>query len=640
MATIVLSVENVRKSFGLKPLLNGVTFGLYEGQKMGVIGANGSGKTTLLRIIAGAETADSGLIVVPGGRRIAYLSQNPTFTDGLSVLDALFDGAPAELRLLHDYEEVLHALEVSGGGDSRLLDRLSKLSEQMDATGGWDREAEARALLSRLGLDDVSQAGESLSGGQRKRVALARALLLRPDLLILDEPTNHLDADTIAWLEARLAAFTGALLLVTHDRYFLDRVTGVMLELDRGVAQRYEGNYTRYLELKAEQEERLLSEEQRRQNTARRELEWLRRGAKARTTKQKARVDRAEALQEGPDRAAPERLALSSTASRLGTRVVDLIGVSKRYDDRQILDGLTLPLTRTTRLGIVGANGTGKTTLLDLIAGRIQPDSGAVETGPTVVVGYYDQESRALKDDIRVIDYIKEVAENVRVADGTLITAGQMLERFLFPPAQQYTPVGLLSGGERRRLYLLRILMLAPNVLLLDEPTNDFDIATLVALEDYLDTFGGAVVVVSHDRYFLDRTAEHVMRIEAGGATRTFPGGYTAMMERLSDEADDALAVASAKAPVSKAAPKPEPAAVPTAAAPAAKRLTAHERRELDTLEAQIEAEEARRVALHDAMAASAADFAALATLTADLDALTARLDTAVERWSSLAERA
>lgn len=636
--SILLSVENVRKSYGMVPLLDGVSFALYEGQKMGVVGANGAGKTTLLKIVAGAETADGGEVIVPGSRRVAYLPQAPTFTAGLSVLDALFDGAPDELRLLHDYEEALHALDAAGGTDDRLVARLTALSARMDTTGGWDREAHARALLSRLGLDDVAQTVETLSGGQRKRVALARALLLRPDLLILDEPTNHLDADTVAWLEDQLAAFTGGLLLVTHDRYFLDRVTDQILEIDRGLAQRFEGGYTRYLEQKAEQMERLASEEQRRQNLARRELAWLRRGAKARTTKQKARIDRAEALQVSNERAAPQdRLALSSTATRLGTRVVDLVGVSKGYDGRPVIEDLSLALTRTTRLGVVGPNGVGKSTLLDLIAGRTAPDAGTVERGPTVVVGVYDQETGGLPEDRRVIDVVKDVAENVRMADGSVITASQMLERFLFPSARQYTPVGKLSGGERRRLDLLRLLMTGPNVLLLDEPTNDFDLATLAALEDYLDAFAGAVVVVSHDRAFLDQTAEHTLRLDPGGAVRTFPGGYTAMREVLDREAAEATA---APPPVSKAAPKSPDAPPPPAAPAKAKRLSTYERRELDTLEAQIETDEARREAIAAEMTERGSDFAAVTALTAELDTLAARLDTAMERWGELAERA
>ncbi len=532
--SIVLAVDNVRKSFGIKPLLTGVTFSLYEGQKMGVIGANGSGKTTLLRILAGEETADSGEVVVPGGRRVAYLPQNPTFTDGLSVLDALFDGAPAELRLLHDYEEVVHALEAahSGTGDDapdtdRLLARLSTLSAQMDATGGWDREAEARALLSRSGLDDVSQAVETLSGGQRKRVALARALLLRPDLLILDEPTNHLDADTIAWLEAT----------------------------PRGLHRRRASRHARPL-LPRPRHRRHAGARPRAGAALRGQLHALPRtqgragGAPDAPRSSGGRTSRganSSGCGAAPRRARPSRRPASTAPRPSSSRPTAPARPSRRSRSRRrglasrharrrprerdeglrraptFVQDLTLSLTRGTRLGIVGAQRDGQDDAPRPRRRALRARRGTVETGPTVVVGYYDQESRALVDDIRLIDYIKEVAENVRTADGSLITASQMLERFLFPPAQQYTPVGLLSGGERRRLYLLRILMQAPNVLLLDEPTNDLDLSTLVALEDYLDTFGGAVVVVSHDRYFLDRTAEHVAAPGAGDAAAHLP---------------------------------------------------------------------------------------------------------------------
>ncbi len=630
----LLSLESVSKHYGVKPLLDDVTFTLEHDERMGVIGLNGSGKTTLLRIIAGVEPADGGRVTVASGSHLAYLPQNPVFDEDQTVLDAVFDQGNERTRLLHDYEAAVHRLETSEGADERLLERVADLSHRLDVSGGWDLEANAKAVLDRLGIVDTEAIVGTLSGGQRKRVALARALVLRPDLLILDEPTNHLDAETITWLETYLARYTGALLLVTHDRYFLDRVTNRMLEIEGGHAQGFDGNYTYYLEKKDEQTLRDEAEEQKRQNLARRELAWLRRGAKARTTKQKARVDRAETLLAEPKERAAREIELSAASSRLGTKVIELDGVSKAYDGETLIDGFTYKVLRGDRLGIIGPNGSGKTTLLEMIAGRVEPDAGTVELGQTVTIGYYDQESRALKDDLRLIDYIKEVAEVVRTADGSLITASQMLERFLFPPAMQYTPIGLLSGGERRRLYLLRILMGAPNVLLLDEPTNDLDIATLVALEDYLDAFAGCLIVVSHDRYFLDRTVDHLFRFEGEGRLREYPGAYSAFLEiRAREEAKQAEVVTRTATPEPSAVSQPEQTTGP-------RKLSYKEQRELETLEARIGEAEDRKAEIERRLTAEASDFEAVAALSAEFHALVERLDRDVERWAELAELA
>jgi ATP-binding cassette subfamily F protein uup len=376
----------------------------------------------------------------------------------------------------------------------------------------------------------------TLSGGQRKRVALAHELIFRPDILILDEPTNHLDADTIEWLESYLARYTGTLLLVTHDRYFLDRVTDRIFEVDRGTVQSFAGNYAYYVEKKAEQEELRAVEGHNREQLIKKELAWLRRGAKARTRKSKHRIEAAHALMATPKEAAKENVDIAIGSKRLGSKVIEIKDVSKSYGSKKLIDDFTYLLKRDDRIGIVGENGSGKTTLLDMITGRVAPDSGEIEIGQTVHIGYYDQESRALDDEQRVIDYIRDVAEYVTTVDGTQITAGKMLEKFLFSPAAQYAVIGNLSGGERRRLYLLRVLMGSPNVLLLDEPTNDLDIPTLIALEEYLDDFAGALIVVSHDRYFLDRTIENVFRFEPGGHVREFAGDYSAYLETVERE--------------------------------------------------------------------------------------------------------
>ncbi len=630
-----LVLDSVRKSYGVKPLLDDVSFSLEDGGKMGVIGANGSGKTTLLRIIAGVEPPDGGTVQIPSAHTVGYLSQEPAFAPGQSVLDAVFAGDGPAMRLLRDYEAALHQLETSDG-DEALAVRVADLAHRLDASGGWDLETNARVVLDRLGVTDTGADVDTLSGGQRKRVALARALVEHPDLLILDEPTNHLDAETVGWLEATLRRFTGALLLVTHDRYFLDRVADWMLELERGTAQRFEGNYTAYLEAKAAQAAAREAEQQTRDNLARRELAWLRRGAKARTTKQKARVSRAHALLDAPREEADRTAEISAASSRLGKKVIELDGVTKGWDGVRLIDGFTYAFTRDDRVGIIGPNGSGKTTLLEMIAGRLAPDAGRVEVGPTVSVGYYDQESRALKDELRLIDYVEEVAENVKTADGSVITASQMLDRFLFPPKQQYTPVGLLSGGERRRLYLLRVLMGAPNVLLLDEPTNDLDIPTLVALEEYLDTFPGCVVTVSHDRYFLDRTAEHLFRFEEGGHLREIPGNYSAWLEIK--EGEDAraarLEAAARKREAPPEAPPPKPPAAQT------KKLSFKEKHELEETEGRIAEAEARQAEIEAELASSPSDYERVAALSAELQTLATQLERDVDRWAELAERA
>ena len=631
----VLTVEALRKSYGMKPLLNAVTFGLGDDEKMGLIGANGSGKTTLLRMIAGFESPDGGRVIIPKAARVAYLPQNQSFVAEQSVLDAVFDQGDPALRLLHDYEAASHRLATSNGSDERLLARVADLSHQLDVTGAWDREAGARAILDRLGLTVIDATVGTLSGGQRKRVALARALLLQPDLLLLDEPTNHLDTETIRWLETYLARYAGALLLVTHDRYFLDRVTNRMLEVEPGGVTKYEGNYTRYLELKEEQERLADANAQTRRNLARRELAWLRRGAKARTSKAKYRVERAKALQEGNRSGPDSTLELAAASTRLGKKVIELEGVTKSYGDELLVRDFSRILTRDDRIGIIGPNGSGKTTFLDMIAGRVAPDSGTIDVGPTAVIGYYDQESRPLDDTKRLIDTVTDVAENVRTADGGVITASQMLERFLFPGTVQYTPVAKLSGGERRRLHLLLVLMGAPNVLLLDEPTNDLDIPTLAALEEYLDTFPGVLLAASHDRWFLDRTVDQILRFEADGKIRGYPGNYSAYLELRAREEAARVASAPVAASLSQASSKPDRRPTNTSG-----KLSFKEKRELAEVEGRIEAAETRKVEIEAALSSNPSDFEAVSTLSHELGDLTAALDRDVERWAELAERA
>jgi ATP-binding cassette subfamily F protein uup len=629
----ILSIETISKNYGIRPLFENVSLGLDSSDRVGLVGVNGSGKTTLLRLIAGEERPDEGRIVFAEDVSVGYLPQNPPFDSEQTVLDAVFAASDARMKLLHDYERACQELGAAEGNEQRLLNRVAELAHELEASGAWELETNARTVLSKLGISDTAALMGTLSGGQRKRVALAHALIENPDLLILDEPTNHLDAETITWLEAYLARYRGALLLVTHDRYFLDRVTNRILEIDRSTVQAFEGNYAYYLEKKEEQESARASEGQKREMLIRRELAWLRRGAKARTRKSKSRIDRAESLMAQPREAARAELDINVQSSRIGKKVLELRDITKSYDGRVLVDHFSYTLKPNERLGIIGPNGAGKTTLLEIITGRVAADSGALEVGQTVRFGYYDQENRALNETQRVIDYIREVAERIETSDGKFITAGQMLEKFLFTGAMQYAPIVKLSGGERRRLYLLRVLMHAPNVLLLDEPTNDLDIQTMVTLEDYLDGFGGCLIVVSHDRYFLDRTVEHIFRFEGDGRVRQYPGNYSAFLEARQREEKEVVPI------------KPEatvkPAKQESAKPPTAKRkLSFKERKELEDLETRIQTAEQRQAELQTELAENATDAYLVHQLYEEQETLTTQLARDLERWSELAELA
>lgn len=632
----IISVDRAGKSFGIKPLFDDVSFGIDDGDRIGVIGANGSGKTTLLRIIAGEESADTGRVVTAKGRAIAYLSQHPSHDPDLTVIESALSGGnqalDQKLEMVRQYEQACHDLAAQGGTDERLLQSVSDLAARLEAEGIWQLENEARALLAELGISDLSVRMGELSGGQRKRVALARSLFLRPDLLILDEPTNHLDAETVEWLEEYLARYRGALLLVTHDRYFLDRVTNRIIEIDRGRVQLFPGNYAKYLEKKQGQEERLAVEARKLRQLARRELEWLRRGPKARTTKARARVDRALELIDQSKKltgeiAARRSLDINFDSSRLGGTILSLEGISRSYGPIVVIRNFSYTFKRGDRIGIIGPNGAGKTTLLEIIAGRMKPDSGRIEMGQTVVIGYYDQESREFDLSQRLIDYIRDVAEYITTAEGDTVTASQMLDRFLFPPAMQYQTIGSLSGGERRRLYLLRLLMGAPNLLLLDEVTNDLDIPTLNALEEYLENFPGCLVIVSHDRYFLDRTIDTVFRIETDGSIREYPGNYSAYREIRERET----------APVTDSAPEVRAPTVPKSDQ-GKRKISFKERREFEELEAGIALTEARLVEIDAELAANSSDHVLVARLYEESEALKKALDADLERWTELAD--
>ena len=624
----ILSLENVSKNYGIKPLFESVTLGLEDTDKIGIIGANGSGKTTLLRVIAGMETPDAGRVVRANGKTLAFLSQNPAIDEEATVLETIFAASSGVMKLIQDYEAACHDLEFDGANE-KLLERVSHLQHELEISGGWEIETNARNVLTRLGITDTAAPMKTLSGGQRKRVALAHELIFKPDILILDEPTNHLDADTIEWLEDYLKRYTGTLLLVTHDRYFLDRVTNRIFEIDRGAVQSFNGNYAFYLEKKAEQDIARATEGHKREQLIKKELAWLRRGAKARTRKSKHRIEAAYDLMAQPKERAKSEIDIALGSKRLGSKIIELRNVSKSYGGRTLIDDFTHLLKRDERIGIIGANGAGKTTLLEIINGRLKPDAGEIEIGQTVHIGYYDQESRALTEEQRVIDYIKEVAEYVTTVDGSQITAGQMLEKFLFPPAAQYSIIGNLSGGERRRLYLLRILMASPNVLLLDEPTNDLDIPTLIALEEYLDDFAGALVVVSHDRYFLDRTIDTVFKFESAGKIREYPGDYSAYME-ISAREDAEKTETRAKAAPENLSVKKENTSL---------KLTFKEKRELEALEASIPETEKRLAEIEKELNQFAADSYKVNQLFNEQLTLNAQLEHALERWTTLAER-
>ncbi|NNJ09567.1 ABC-F family ATP-binding cassette domain-containing protein [Chloroflexales bacterium ZM16-3] len=624
----LLSIESISKQYAERPLFEDVTFGMNRGERLGVIGVNGSGKSTLLRIVAGIEPPDSGRVVLSGGTHVAYLPQAPLLPEAQTVLEAVFAGDSPTVRLLREYELVSTQL-AEHPHDASLLARLSTLTPQMDALGAWDAESSAHTIITELGLAEYANSPISiLSGGQRKRVAMARALVDQPDLLILDEPTNHIDTDTIAWMEDYLSRSTCALLLVTHDRYFLDRLVSRMIELDRGRLSSYAGNYASFLEQKAERIARESAAEDARQNLLRREIAWLRRGAQARTTKQKAHVERVYTLMEQRPDAAQGSVGIDVGAGRrIGKRVLELHGVSKRYDDRILIDRFSLELTSSDRVGIIGPNGSGKSTLLNLITGRTQPDSGEIRVGETIYMAYYDQESAGLDPAQRVVDYIREVAELVRGRDGALLAATQMLERFLFTPEMQWATIATLSGGERRRLYLLRQLIHNPNLLILDEPTNDLDLQTLGVLENYLDDFSGAVIAVSHDRYFLDRVVGRIFAFEGDGRIIEYPGNYTTYSEYR------------ARKPVEKAAAPVKAKLVTPAAAPIGPRkLSSKERRELETLERRIAELETQRDAIGVTLNSAGSDHTRYSRLAADLAAVEAAIETSFMRWAELAE--
>ncbi len=623
----LLTVEGITKTFGDKKIFDGVTFGIDAGDKVGLVGINGTGKSTLLKIIAGEETADSGRIVTMNGLRIGYLPQTPDFDPDDTVLGQVFNCDNPTMKLIKDYEQTVRDVELGLDGAEK---RLYSLNDKMDAADAWNLESDAKTILTKLNITDYYKKAGTLSGGQIKRMALARALITPVDLLILDEPTNHIDNESIDWLEKYLSKYKGALLMVTHDRYFLDRVVNKTLELEDAKLYSYTANYSGFLEAKAVREELAAASERKRQNFLRTELEWVRRGAQARTTKQKARLERFNETAAIKAPKEKDRLEISAASTRLGRKTIIAESISKSFDGTVYINDFSYIILKHDRVGIIGPNGCGKSTLLNMLTGSLLPDSGTVERGETVRTGVFAQHNVVMDPEQRVIDYIKDTAEYVQTADGR-ISASQMLEKFLFTPSMQYSPIGKLSGGEKRRLYLLKVLVEAPNILFLDEPTNDLDIETLAILEDYLDGFNGAVVTVSHDRYFLDKVVDRIFAFEGNGSIRQYEGGYSDYLRQYEERH------ISAAEPIKKEAPKQDrtPAEKPL-------KMSYHEQKEFETINERIEKLEADIADTEYEISGISTDYVRLQELTEKKDALEAELDEAMDRWvylNELAER-
>ena len=584
----LVTMEHITKSYTNRVLLDDEGFSINENEKIGVIGINGMGKSTLPKVAAGIEPCDSGKISMGGQVKICYLPQTPVFQEGTTILKAAVEG-------------------------------------NVDELNRWTIEADAKAMLNRLEFTDYEERIDHMSGGQKKRVALVNALLTPADILVLDEPTNHLDNAMSEWLEEYLISFRGAILMVTHDRYFLDRVATRIVEVDQGKIYSYPGNYSQFVRLKEERQSMALATERKRKSILKTELEWLSRGARARSTKQKAHIDRIKAMQEIRDIQEEKRVSMDSVASRMGNKTIELAGISKSYDGRKVIEDYNYIFLKNDRIGIIGPNGCGKSTLLRIINGIVKPDAGSLDIGQTIRMGYFSQENEYMDDSMRVIDYVKEVGEYITTSDGK-ITASQMLENFLFDGALQWSKIEKLSGGEKRRLYLLRILMGAPNVLILDEPTNDLDIQTLTILEDYLDRFDGIIIIVSHDRYFLDRTVNRIFSFEGDGVIRQFEGGYSDYLIRKELEAlpEETAVSGEIKECNTKNAWKKREKKL---------KFSFKEQREFETIDDEIAALEDKIEELNSQVAANATNSARLNELLGEKEEMEQKLEEKMERW-------
>lgn len=621
----LISIENISKSFSEKILLEKISLGINDGDKIGLIGINGTGKSTLLKIIAGAENSDTGTIIKGNKVRIEFLSQNPSCDEEATVISQVFKGNSKEMVLLREYEDVLEKVNNSDNSEA-LHEKLLRLQGEVDGHSLWNLESEAKTVLTKLGINNFNEVMGVLSGGQKKRVSLAASLISPCDLLILDEPTNHMDSESISWLEDYLNNFRGAILMITHDRYFLDRVANRIIELDKGVLYNYVGNYSLFLEKKLEREASEASSEDKRQSLLKKELAWVRRGAKARTTKQKARIQRYDELAAKDVNLVEDKIDISVLSTRLGKKLIEINNLSKAFGDKKLINDFSYKLLRDDRIGIVGPNGIGKSTLIKIISGEIEADSGSLDIGETVKIGVFAQESHHMNPELRVIDYIKEIAEFLPTANGERITASQMLERFLFTPESQYSPIGKLSGGEKRRLYLLKVLMDSPNVLILDEPTNDLDIKTLSILEDYLDDFDGIVMAVSHDRYFLDRICNKIFAYEGDTKIEIYHGNYSDYLEKRPEEIKQDKKEVKVFTETEKS--KKEKTL----------KFTFKEQREFETIDDEIAALEEKKEVLTIQMNKASSDFGKLNEILKEKEALEVSLDEKYERWTYLNE--
>jgi len=618
---MLLTAENLQKSYGDKLLFDNIDVLIKENERIGLIGVNGTGKSTFLKVLAGLEEPDKGKIIHPNDYRIEYLPQNPWMDEEATVIDYIYAGDADVMVALREYENALFNLE-NDPNNEKLQEQLMKKQQLMDKYDAWEAGTVAKTVLTQLGVTTFEKRVKYLSGGQQKRVAIAKSLIQPVDLLILDEPTNHLDNETIMWLEQYLANYQGALLLVTHDRYFLDRITNRIYELDNGSLYVYEGNYEMYLEQRLERDRLEQEMAEKHDNTLKRELAWLNRGPRARSTKQRARIERIDELKEKTFNTTEENVEIQTGSTRLGKQVIEVENLSKSIAGKELFTNFNHLVGPGDRIGIIGPNGTGKSTLLNVISDRIEADTGDVKIGETVKIGYYTQNEEELDDDKRIIEYIKEIAEVIYTTNNKYITAEQMLERFLFSRDQQWSYIKSLSGGEKRRLYLLKVLMTEPNVIMLDEPTNDLDIKTLGILEDYLENFPGVVITVSHDRYFLDKVVDELIVFEGEGKVSHFYGNYSEYADQLKTKKQSAKPAKQ----VEQTAPKKKEKT----------RLSYHEKKEWETIEDEIETVEERIESLQTQIAAEGSNIEAVQDLYTEQQALEEKLEEKMERWETL----
>ena len=615
------AIEQIEKSYGEKTLFRDLSLTITGQERIGLIGVNGTGKSSLLRLIAGLDGVDAGRFDHPNDFVVRYLSQDPVLDDELTVIDAVFQSDAPIIRYMREYEQVMAEYE-KNPNSTQIQERFMKVQQDMDRVNAWDANSSAKIVLSKLGIQDVTMKVGALSGGQKKRVALAQVLIETPDLLLLDEPTNHLDYEAIVWLEEFLKRYKGAVMVVSHDRYFLDQVSTRMIEIDKGRAYSYKGNYQAFIEAKAAREEQESQLMQKKQNLYRNELAWMRKGAKARTTKQKARIQRFESIEEEVSPSTnQDQMAVGISASRLGKQVIELKNVAKSFGGKMLFQQVNLLVQPRARYGIVGKNGTGKSTLLNIIARQLEPDTGTVMIGQTVKMAYFSQHSKDMDPSLRMIEYIREGAEVIETEEGS-VSAAQMLERFLFPLSSHGTPIYKLSGGEKRRLYLLKLLMDKPNVLLLDEPTNDLDTETLTVLEQFIEEFSGVVITVSHDRYFLDKIAEHLVVIEGNGRIEILQSDYSSYLKHQSEMKKHVQAQDK----------------VVTTQTEKKKKMSYLEKKEWEEIDESIEKVESRIEQLEKDLQKIGSDFEKAEHIMEEQLKCNDELEKLIERWSYLSE--